>query len=315
MVNSALTSTSRKAEQGFALNWPEFRVYWQVMGTKILSAIFILLACLAGALTPVFAQAQAQSRPETSLRLIAAYTTEGPVIDNKVTWRVFESEPGPNGEYRLVLRSEDPSPVIILPVGSYLIHAAMGYARTTQLVQLGEQPQVLTLVIPAGALHLSSNIGKEGDDPSVTYDILGTELDSLGERRVLVQNAPPNVIIPLAEGAYQVISRYGDANAVIQEDVLVQAGQMTIARVEHRAARITFKLVSEAGGEALADTGWTILTLGGDVVKEGVGAFPTYILAEGKYSVIARNNGETFSREFDVIANDHTEVELLARRP
>ena len=38
---------------------------------------------------------------------------------------------------------------------------------------------------------------------------------------------------------------------------------------------------------------WSVLTPGGDVVKEAIGAFPKVILAEGEYSVVARNEGKT----------------------
>ncbi len=37
-------------------------------------------------------------------------------------------------------------------------------------------------------------------------------------------------------------------------------GKLTEATIQHRAAQITFKLVSDAGGEAIADTAWSILT-------------------------------------------------------
>lgn len=257
---------------------------------------------------------QNQQPVETSIRLIAAYTTEGPVIDAKVTWRIFKPDQNEQGVYPLVVRSDDPSPVFVLQTGTYIVHAAFGYARTTQLIQLGAEPQILTLIIPAGGLYLESNIGENGDDPQVSYDVLGTELDALGERRILVSNAPVKTIIPLAEGAYQIISRYGNGNSVVREDVIIEAGLLTLANVEHRAARITFKLVSEAGGEALADTSWTILLPNGDVVKEGIGAFPTYVLAEGDYSVVASNGGESFTRDFSVVADDDAEIELLITR-
>ena len=39
--------------------------------------------------------------------------------------------------------------------------------------------------------------------------------------------------------------------------------------------------------EALANTQWSVLTPGGDVVKEAIGAFPKVVLAEGEYSVVA----------------------------
>ena len=252
---------------------------------------------------------------ETTLKLVAVYRPEGPVIDGNLVWRVFEAEPEADGSFKLVVRSSDPSPIFALNVGSYIVHVAVGYSRATQLVQLGEQPQSLSVILPVGGLQLSSNIGKSGDDHRVRFDILDTELDSFGERKMLLKDAPVNVIIPLSEGAYQIISSFGDANAVIREDVVIEAAQLTTAVVEHKAASITLKLVSEEGGEALADTAWTVLDAAGNIIKEGVGAFPVYVLSEGEYSVIASHNGETYSREFDVIAGADKEIELLAENP
>lgn len=103
------------------------------------------------------------------------------------------------------------------------------------------------------------------------------------------------------EGTYHIVSNYGDSNAVVRSDIRVQPGKLTDITVTHRAAVITLKLVSDRGGEALANTNWTVLTPGGDVIKETVGAFPRVVLAEGDYRAIARNEGRTFEREFKVI--------------
>ena len=94
------------------------------------------------------------------------------------------------------------------------------------------------------------------------------------------------------------VSNYGDGNAVMRNDVRVQAGKLTDARINHRAAVITLKLVGEKGGEALANTAWSVLTPGGDVIKESIGAFPVVILAEGDYVALARNEGKVYNREF-----------------
>jgi hypothetical protein len=56
-----------------------------------------------------------------------------------------------------------------------------------------------------------------------------------------------------------------------------------------------------------------VLTPGGDVIKESIGAFPRLVLAEGDYHVIARNEGKTFQRDFKVITGVDGEVEVLAR--
>ena len=117
------------------------------------------------------------------------------------------------------------------------------------------------------------------------------------------------VLVP--EGTYHIVSNYGDANSVVRSDIRVQAGKLTDATVTHRAAIITLKLVNERGGEALANTQWSVLTPGGDVIKESIGAFPRVILAEGDYRAIARNESKTYERDFKVITGVDGEVEVL----
>ena len=119
------------------------------------------------------------------------------------------------------------------------------------------------------------------------------------------------VLVP--EGTYHIVSNYGDANSVVRSDIRVQIGKLIDATINHRAAIITLKLVSERGGEARANTQWSVLTPGGDVIKESIGAFPRVILAEGEYRAIARNDGKTFEGEFRVVTGVDREVEIIAR--
>ena len=121
-------------------------------------------------------------------------------------------------------------------------------------------------------------------------------------------------MILAAEGTYHIVSNYGDGNSVVRSDIRVQAGKLTDATVTHRAAIITLKLVNEWGGEARANTQWSVLTPGGDVIKDSmIGAFPRVILAEGDYRAIARNDDRTYERAFKVITGVDGEVEVLAR--
>jgi hypothetical protein len=122
-----------------------------------------------------------------------------------------------------------------------------------------------------------------------------------------------NAVVLIPEGTYHIVSNYGDANAVVRSDVRVEAGKLTDVTVTHRAAVITLKLVVERGGEALANTQWSVLTPGGDVIKESIGAFPRVILAEGEYLAIARNENQTYRQSFKVITGVDGEVEILAR--
>ena len=127
----------------------------------------------------------------------------------------------------------------------------------------------------------------------------------------------PNVaagdVALLPEGTYYIISNYGDANSVVRSDIRVQAGKLTDVTVSHRAAVITLKLVSDRGGEALANTAWSVITPGGDVIKESIGAFPRVVLSEGEYRAIAKNEGKVFERPFNVVNGVDGEVEVVAR--
>ena len=127
----------------------------------------------------------------------------------------------------------------------------------------------------------------------------------------------PNVaagdVALLPEGTYYIISNYGDANSVVRSDIRVQAGKLTDVIITHRAAVITLKLVSDKGGEALANTAWSVITPGSDVIKESIGAFPRVVLSEGEYRAIAKNEGKVFERPFNVVNGVDGEVEVVAR--
>ena len=112
---------------------------------------------------------------------------------------------------------------------------------------------------------------------------------------------------------YNVIANYGDANARTTADIDVKAGKLTDITLTEKAAKITLKLVSSEGGEAIADTRWSILTQAGDLVTTGVGAFPSFVLAEGDYTVIANHEDGQFQRVVSVVSGENADVEVLAK--
>ena len=56
-----------------------------------------------------------------------------------------------------------------------------------------------------------------------------------------------------------------------------------------------------------------MLTPGGDVIKESIGAFPRVILSEGEYRAVARNDNRTYEGAFRVVNGVDAEVEVIAR--
>src|SRR5579875_2930564 len=147
----------------------------------------------------------------------------------------------------------------------------------------------------------------------ISFDVYKGSQFEPGDRRPIAEHLLTGDVLVVPEGTYYVISNYGDANAVVRSDIRVQAGKLTDITVNHRAAAITLKLVTEKGGEALANTAWSVLTPGGDVIKEALGAFPRVILAEGEYRAIARSHGRLFEGDFKVVALVDGDVEVLSR--
>lgn len=91
-------------------------------------------------------------------------------------------------------------------------------------------------------------------------------------------------------------------------------GKLTEAAVTHHGAKVTFKLVNRSGGEALADTQWSLHSAQGDLVRESFGALPTHILVAGSYVASARHGGQTYRREFAIAADETMQIELVYLR-
>jgi hypothetical protein len=172
-------------------------------------------------------------------------------------------------------------------------------------------PIVDTFVLDAGAIRLSASVGDRPiRDPRVTFQIVrgGPGGDTLIEE---VRGNGRVVRVPI--GSYQIVSRFGDANAIMTGDIRVEPGRVTEVNLIHRAAIVTLKLVNEPGGEATADTAWSVLTPGGDTVREFIGAFPNMILAAGEYTAVARNEGRIFTGRFTVESGRDRDIEILRR--
>jgi hypothetical protein len=249
-----------------------------------------------------------------ALAVSARYGRDAPTIGGGLIWRVYTAKPDLSGAFRLIKEDKAPSPTFVLPPGSYVIHASFGLASATKVVQLRGETVHEVLEIPGGGIRLEGRVG-DVRIPSgqIGFDIFAGSQVEATERPPIAQNVMTGDVVLLPEGTYNVVSNYGDGNSVVRSDVHVQAGKLTDIVVTHRAAVITLKLVNAPGADALANTQWTVLTPGGDVIKESIGAFPRVVLAEGDYHVIARNEGKTYQRDFKVITGVDGEVQVLAQ--
>ncbi len=250
--------------------------------------------------------------PQTgTIRLSAVFAESGAPITSGLIWRVFEDR-GDGASPSLIERKDDPSPSFQLQPGNYVVHVSYGYSSATRRVTMQWSNLNEQLRISAGGLKLNGVVGDAPIPPSQLSFSVYVPFGNDAEGRLVVANARADEIVRLPEGSYHVVSTYGDANAIMRADLDVEAGQVTEATLNHRAATVTLKLVATEGGEAFAGTAFTVLTPGGDVVREAIGAFPTVTLAEGEYVVIARHDGRVFTREFFIESGLNRDIEVTA---
>lgn len=248
------------------------------------------------------------------LALTARYGKDMPVINSGLVWRVFSDRPDETGAFKLIREDKGATPNIVLPPGSYVVHVALGLVSAVRPVTLRSDTDRESFVLPAGGLRIEGRVGSSKIPPNqISFNIYKGSQFEAGDRAPLVPNATAGDVVLVPEGTYYIVSNYGDANSVVRSDIRVQAGKLTDVVISHRAAVITMKLVSDKGGEALANTAWSVLTPGGDIIKESIGAFPRVVLAEGEYRAIAKNEGKVFERGFNVVNGVDGEVEVIAR--
>jgi hypothetical protein len=245
--------------------------------------------------------------------LMALLTADGQRIDRGLIWRIYQDVPAGKGQPKLIATKEEPSPIVRLKPGKYMINAAFGRADLTRSIIVAPGAAMNEkFVLNAGGLKVKVLV--DGTPPAtgtLSYDILSGDRDQFDNRVKVIGRAKPNVIIRLNAGIYRIVSTYGDANVKMEADVTVEAGKLTEATVSHSAARVTFKLVTRVGGEALPDTQWTVQTPDGKVVKRSVGALPTHILAPGEYTIIAKSGPRAYKRNFSLAEGQTAQVEVL----
>ena len=244
-------------------------------------------------------------------------------------WRVYQERAQPDGTHALIAQSEQALPVFTVSEGTYLVHVSYGLASAIKRVVIDARSLVERLQLNAGALRVTSVLGDMSIAPNRVSLAVYVPDRAGAEARLIVSSAHPGDVLRLPEGNYRVVSTYLDkesagstgapgaapnaTNSVVTADLRVDTGRLTEASLRHHAATLTLKLVNSKGGEALANTSFSVLTPGGDVIRELIGAFPSLILSEGEYVLIARRDGKTFQSTFTVQSALDRDVEVIAK--
>lgn len=283
--------------------------FLEVTAFRVAAFLFALLSALS---QPAIAQERTAAAARVTFE--ARMTDDGPAVDSGVEWRVFGTKISEDGRLPLLAEAQGGTRSFDMTPGEYFVHAAYGYAGAVRRVVVDGAEDHEVFTFNAGALQLN---GVTADDVRISagllrFDVYSKQADERGERQLIARNIRPGEIVPFHAGTYHVVSQYGRLNAEVRADLRVEAGKVTQATIQHRAARMTLRLVRTAGGDAIANTAWSVITESGDIITESSSAFPTFVLSEGNYTAIAKNNDKIYSQDFRVITGVDKDIEVMA---
>jgi hypothetical protein len=248
----------------------------------------------------------AEPQPVT---LTAMVSDGGRSIGEGLVWRIFSTRTDSAGQLELAAKSDSAVANVELTPGNYVVHVAYGRAQASDTITVAEGSNAKNIVLEAGGLRLNAAI--TGDVP-IPINLLRFDVLTTGDEAVVAAGIGANDILTVNAGTYHIVSYFGDVNATVRADLRVEPGQLTDATLYHRAAQVSFKLVSEAGGEAIADVDWTVKSAdGASTIFTNTGAFPSTVLQEGDYLVFAQRGDTVFNREFEVQPGQPKEIEVL----
>jgi hypothetical protein len=251
-------------------------------------------------------------RTAATLSLAAVFAGSDKPLRSGLAWRIYEDRTD-GVKPPIVARSDAPDPSFTLAPGAYVATVTYGFASASKRIAMAGAPVAETLKVNAGALKLSGAIGDVKLSPDQLAFSVFVPIGTNSEGRLVRSGVKAGELLRLPEGTYHVVSTYGGSNAIQRADLKVENGKVTDATLNHRAATLTLKLVAAEGAEAFAGTAFSVLTPGGDTIREAIGAFPQVTLAEGDYVLIARHDGQVYTREFKVESGLNRDVEVIAK--
>jgi hypothetical protein len=276
---------------------------------------------------------------QATLSLSAILNGGGAPLTAGLRWRVFAAQADPDGSRALIVESSLPQPTLTIPAGDYVVHVGFGLASAAKRVTLTAEVRSERLTLSAGALKIEGTLADAPIDPAKLSLAIYVPQNRNPLGKLVYAKGKAGDIIGLPEGSYHIVSTYLDtvgahsavgaaansgksavvappaaipSNSIVNADIRVTSGKRIDVTIKHRCATLTLKLVNKAGAEALANTTFTVLTPGGDVIRELVGAFPSLVLAEGAYVVIARHDSKVYQSTFQVQTGMDHDVEVVA---
>jgi len=275
---------------------------------RIFIAFYIIIGFVAGA----YGQSSSETVTQRIL-LEAKLSSDGPIIRDGLEWRIFPLDQQNSENIEELAYATGGSKAFNIEPGEYIVHAAYGHAGVVKKISIGNEAIREEINLNAGGLKLIATATGNVRIPKrmLKFNVYQQAIREDGSRKLIARNIKADDVTTLPVGTYHIVSTFGKLNATVRADLRVQPGKLTEANLEHRAAIITFRLVRSLGGDAVADTAWSILTDSGEVIKESKSTFPTMVLSEGNYTAIAKHDDKIYSEDFKVRSGFNKDVEVL----
>lgn len=278
----------------------------------MMNRFFISFCIFMGFMVSAFAQSTSSAITQRIL-LEAKLSSDGPIIRDGLEWRIFPLNQQNSENIEELAYATGGSKAFNIEPGEYIVHAAYGHVGVVKKISIGNEAIREEINLNAGGLKLLATATGNVRIPKrmLKFNVYQQEIREDGSRKLIARNISAGNVTTLPVGTYHIVSTFGKLNATVRADLRVQPGKLTEANLEHRAALITFRLVRSLGGDAIADTAWSILTDGGEVIKESNSTFPSMVLSEGSYTAIAKHDDKIYSEDFKVRSGFNKDVEVL----
>ena len=278
----------------------------------MMNRFFISFCIFMGFMVSAFAQSTSSAVTQRIL-LEAKLSSDGPIIRDGLEWRIFPLDQQNSENIEELAYATGGSKAFNIEPGEYIVHAAYGHVGVVKKISIGNEAIREEINLNAGGLKLLATATGNVRIPKrmLKFNVYQQKIREDGSRKLIARNIGAGDVTTLPVGTYHIVSTFGKLNATVRADLRVQPGKLTEANLEHRAALITFRLVRSLGGDAIADTAWSILTDGGEVIKESNSTFPSMVLSEGSYTAIAKHDDKIYSEDFKVRSGFNKDVEVL----
>ena len=260
---------------------------------------------------------EAAKNGDEGLRLRGQITSSTAPITRPIDWAAYKVEDAKADRWRKIASVATPVASISLPPGQYVVRATYGAARAAKVLVVKPGKRIdATFILNAGGLRVLPALAFMDTPKGVIakHWIFGAVPSENGKRRLFAQSDLVGEVIRLNAGTYSLVSRFGNANAVVETDVTIRPGMLTEVEINHKVGLVTLRLSGAAQGNASGEpVKWQLVDSKGTIVFRAEGNETAQVLVPGSYRATAEYRGKSYSSDFAVEIGEKKTVEITAK--